>query len=964
MDLVTVASAGSGIITWTGAGGDVFWANPENWDLGRIPNALDTVMITTDYASIQLYPSVAVAYLYVGAASTRVSLAFYDTLQVDSAVVIAEGSALGSSYGTLAGGGDVFVQGTFDCSQRCVIGGYGDFSVESGGTLYLQQAAIDGRLIRNEGTIRWDGIDYNITMRNGAQIVNDGTFDIYAAATMSSAGGAAPALTNNGTMVRYSSPLSLILAVPFYNNGSVRVLRGTVRLDSTSVHTNGSIEVGNDGTAAELHFAAGTHVLDGASTLLLGPDGIVSFDGGNATMSGSYGYSGAATGLTQVTAGAVNLNGSTTVTPRLVQSGGHLGTTTTILVTDSMAWTGGTLAGPGTIRIDTASTLVVSGTGAKTVDALTIDNLGTALWTSGSVTGTNAAQFLNDASAAFEMQSDGTWGGDGTFDNNGAFLYTGATIGTLGWALTNAGTLDAVGPSGILRLIGDFTHQDDAIIQGSGTIDFTSTSVLGWDGDVNPGGIGTTGILNFLGNGSPSALFTANIDIGGTSPGTAHDQATMSGEFIANGTLNVNILPVYTPTLNDRFTILTYGSRTGEFSDTLGTDLGGGLVLDLEWGDTQLDLVVNTAAPGPGEQIVFFSDSGASQDVGVFRVDSDGSDLFRVADTGPTSNYRISPRWSPDRQRVAFSFDGLSGYNELLLSSADGSEHATLVNDRYTGYPHWSHNGQHLGFVCSTTVEELNEICVFPDVTGAITSIPLNGYSVATAVLPAAWADGQAAAAWDPVNPDRFVFARDSTGAAVVSRFFSADYDGGNLDTITTDLMDLGNGPIAVETMDISSNGAMIVFSGYTPTSGVEKLYVMNVDGTGLRQLTFLSGYDDTPLFSPDGSEVIFARQDQSTCFYDYWIVGIGNADGSEERRITTDEFYCEESPYELVGYDWSPDGSQIGLVGADETTGFWRIYVVPNTVTDANYQSVRMPVGRNADAVSWLREIQPSWRP
>jgi hypothetical protein len=707
-------------------------------------------------------------------------------------------------------------------------------------------------------------------------------------------------------------------------------------------------------------FTDQTHTIDAQSTVLLGPDGSVQFNSTTAAVDGSYDYTGAATGITEVNFSTVTFSGSTTVMPVLSHNSGTLIGNTTILVVDVMAWLGGTLTGTGTLRINPGATLSIPSGASHTVDGFTIDNRGATIWANGNVTGLNSAQFLNNAGATFEMLPVGTWGGSGVFQNNGTFRHSGTGVTTFGWALVNAGTIDAVGPSGILQLIGDFTHQDGAVIQGSGTIDYTTATVLGWDGDVNPAGEGATGILNFLGSGAPSPLFTGNIEIGGTTPGTEHDQVTVSQDFVANGTLNVIILPAYTPTLNDRFTVLTYASRTGEFSDTLGTDLGGGLVMNLEWGATSLDLVVGTAGPGPGEQVVFFSDSGGGLDLGVFTVASNGNSLSRTSSTAATSfPLIVTPRWSTDWQRIAYSSNASGGGNNLYLLSAGGADSTELVNNINTGYPRWSPNGTHLGFACRSAVAGIDDVCVIGDVTGPISAIPQNSYVVATATMEAAWRTGPPAGAWDPVSQDRFYFARDSID---VSRIFSMLWDGSSLDTITSGLLDVGNGPLRIEEMDVSSDGSMIVFSAYDQVTFIPKLYLINSNGTGLRQLTFLQGFDYAPVFSPDGTEVLFGRDIDCNFNYNYWIVDVSS---SAERQITDDGFTCEESPAEQAGYDWSPDGSEIVLIGIDDVTGWWRTYVVPSSLSAANYRSVRVLVGRDRGNVGpFLREYQPNWRP
>jgi TolB protein len=71
-------------------------------------------------------------------------------------------------------------------------------------------------------------------------------------------------------------------------------------------------------------------------------------------------------------------------------------------------------------------------------------------------------------------------------------------------------------------------------------------------------------------------------------------------------------------------------------------------------------------------------------------------------------------------------------------------------------------------------------------------------------------------------------------------------------------------------------------------------LYVVNVDGTGLRRVA--DGMD--PSWSPDGSEIAFARWREPRGI---WVI---DADGSGERRV----FDWDETRWT----SWSPDGSRV----------------------------------------------------
>lgn len=53
----------------------------------------------------------------------------------------------------------------------------------------------------------------------------------------------------------------------------------------------------------------------------------------------------------------------------------------------------------------------------------------------------------------------------------------------------------------------------------------------------------------------------------------------------------------------------------------------------------------------------------------------------------------------------------------------------------------------------------------------------------------------------------------------------------------------------------------MIAFSSYTSPEELFNLYLMAADGTSLRQLTSDEGWEDEPLWSPDGSEIVFRTE-------------------------------------------------------------------------------------------------------
>ncbi len=107
-----------------------------------------------------------------------------------------------------------------------------------------------------------------------------------------------------------------------------------------------------------------------------------------------------------------------------------------------------------------------------------------------------------------------------------------------------------------------------------------------------------------------------------------------------------------------------------------------------------------------------------------------------------------------------------------------------------------------------------------------------------------------------------------------------------------------------------SPDGTRIAFEVWSNTSGSvwTDIYAMNANGTGITQVTALSGHETTPDWSPDGSRIAFA--------HDGFIYTI-RPDGSDLKRITPD---IAASRYGDFEPDWSPDGTRI-VFSSDRTS-------------------------------------------
>lgn len=113
-----------------------------------------------------------------------------------------------------------------------------------------------------------------------------------------------------------------------------------------------------------------------------------------------------------------------------------------------------------------------------------------------------------------------------------------------------------------------------------------------------------------------------------------------------------------------------------------------------------------------------------------------------------------------------------------------------------------------------------------------------------------------------------------------------------------------------------AANGLIAVSSGSSVEGGQLDIFTLQVDGSGLTNLTGNPAADTYPVWSPDGSQVAFLSDRRSAGIYDIYVM---NADGTQVIPVFL-------SPYPILDLDdqgrkvlpsmlwlgWSPDGQYI----------------------------------------------------
>src|SRR6266704_2984212 len=214
-------------------------------------------------------------------------------------------------------------------------------------------------------------------------------------------------------------------------------------------------------------------------------------------------------------------------------------------------------------------------------------------------------------------------------------------------------------------------------------------------------------------------------------------------------------------------------------------------------------------------QVAFFTAYEA-----ILAINADGTTL-RTVTLGPRDD---NPMWSPDGRKIVFQSDRTQRNDwDIYVVNWDGSSLKRLTAGAATDQdPAWSPDGRRIAFLRDGSIHVMNA-----DGTG-VTRLSFTGFD--------------SHPSWSP-DGSRIVFASSRTG---VNAIHVMDADGTNVIQLT--------GDSAIDySPSWSLDGSAIAFQRNAP-SGWPSIYVMNVDGSGLRRL----GSGRTPAWSPDSRRIMY----------------------------------------------------------------------------------------------------------
>ena len=240
----------------------------------------------------------------------------------------------------------------------------------------------------------------------------------------------------------------------------------------------------------------------------------------------------------------------------------------------------------------------------------------------------------------------------------------------------------------------------------------------------------------------------------------------------------------------------------------------------------------------------------------LWTVNVDGSGLTELAPGAQT--YPYQPSWSPDGTKIAFVGPG-SGRSDLWIINADGSG-ATQLTDLpgETEAPAFSPDGSMIAFAEQRYEGERSNglFVVRPDGSNLTT---LTQWTADEDPGPTNMGIS-GGASW---SPDGTRLAISSIEGVALVR---SDGSG-------TEILSLGEYPL-IHDVRFSPDGSMLALSfdldsedaqqmpGEAPSTGeYEDIYVVNDDGSGLRPVGETPLVDLHPLWSPDGTMIVFDNE-------------------------------------------------------------------------------------------------------
>lgn len=381
------------------------------------------------------------------------------------------------------------------------------------------------------------------------------------------------------------------------------------------------------------------------------------------------------------------------------------------------------------------------------------------------------------------------------------------------------------------------------------------------------------------------------------------------------------------------------GGHSGIFKLHVATDRVEKLTGNAGWDARFTDLDWSP----DGQQILFITSMGAQTGDQTYLsvMNMNSHDIRHILQ--PDLPTRISnPSWAPDSRHIIFSQEDEGLFHDRLFISDDKGNKVVEVRQEELEFltgassvhvntiPAWSPSQHEIAYL---TLVEINRTAPNP-----LQIYSMNLADGSATALTSAQTMSSIPLAWNP-NGQKFLFAAlPFDQEAESSDIYVMDANGKNMANLT-------QSPEHEGTAHWSPDGSEVVYARLTEECN-SAVFVMDENGRNPQQLTFEPGLNAAPFWSPDGEKIVFlSERDGVRQIYTM------DRDGNNVQKIT-------DIQREFVGAPaWSPNGKWIAYGSGDKDS--WGLYRIG-------------PEGRNESVIyeSELGEMyclglfRPAWSP
>lgn len=254
-----------------------------------------------------------------------------------------------------------------------------------------------------------------------------------------------------------------------------------------------------------------------------------------------------------------------------------------------------------------------------------------------------------------------------------------------------------------------------------------------------------------------------------------------------------------------------------------------------------------------GNNLSYIGDGGAgAKNTNIFIRDTKGG---KSTTQRTFKNGVLSPNYSPDGKHLIFSDYSEGDYNIYQINAKEGSAvqqiTASVANETQ---PVFSKNGKEIFFVKESGDSKTFNIWTFNRESSVMTQFS-EGFNPC------------------PIDDKRILVTRNNKSSKR-GEIWLLDLTTGSETMIVSD------GKIGFSNPRISPDGKRLILVGATPATKNSRsnlnLYIINMDGTKLTQLTFHPAHDCSPEWALDGKSVYFiSGRGNKTQKYQIWNMSI-----------------------------------------------------------------------------------------